>query len=487
MALPPALLSAARARGPVAVLHQARPPPVVDGVVKPPKPGGYADSSADVAAALAAVGVPVVTPGGGAPAADAPDAAWSWPDTDAGIAAAAAAGAAALWANTTLGADHPCGLVAAAATGRAHPHPLLPPPVAWVVGQPGAAVQAWEDKGWANATLAAAGLPALAHARVGSVAGALAAVLRGGAGGAVDSLGAPLHAPLGFPAVVKPVRGRGSEGVTRVRTEAELAAAVTALLSATLQLPDGATCPRYGASLLVEPFLGGDELTVTVLPPGAYWLPPDGVAWLRRRGFAVVEGGAGGAVALHRHWALPPVRRHLAAADGGVAPYNGAVPVSTNTTPLPPAEVAASPAVASVLAACEAAASTVGATAPIRVDVRRQAPAAGGGSGGAGGESAAAAAAAASVPSQAAAGADDDADTQAQRRAYRLFDVNLKPNMTGPGRHDGRAGAAGLTTLAAAAAPVGWSFGALCAHLLANAVPVPARAASGGGVALAAE
>lgn len=47
--------------GPVAVLYQARPAPAVDGVVKPMKPGGYSDSGADVAFALAQCDVPRIS------------------------------------------------------------------------------------------------------------------------------------------------------------------------------------------------------------------------------------------------------------------------------------------------------------------------------------------------------------------------------------------------------------------------------------------
>lgn len=56
---------AVAAAGPLAVLHQAQPPPAVNGVIKPMKPGGYRDSGADIAHALASAAVPglrMVTP-----------------------------------------------------------------------------------------------------------------------------------------------------------------------------------------------------------------------------------------------------------------------------------------------------------------------------------------------------------------------------------------------------------------------------------------
>lgn len=47
---------------PIAILFQSRPPPMVDGVQKPMKPGGYRDSSADIAYILQKRGLPVVLP-----------------------------------------------------------------------------------------------------------------------------------------------------------------------------------------------------------------------------------------------------------------------------------------------------------------------------------------------------------------------------------------------------------------------------------------
>jgi len=46
----------------VALLYQAMPPPVINGIRKDPKPGGYSDSGADIAFALRNAGVRIVTP-----------------------------------------------------------------------------------------------------------------------------------------------------------------------------------------------------------------------------------------------------------------------------------------------------------------------------------------------------------------------------------------------------------------------------------------
>ena len=71
----------------VAVLYQACEPPVVNGVRKPKKPGGYTDSGADIAYLLKIKGhVEVITP------VENPDPTehegWCFPDTETGIVAA---------------------------------------------------------------------------------------------------------------------------------------------------------------------------------------------------------------------------------------------------------------------------------------------------------------------------------------------------------------------------------------------------------------
>ncbi|WP_314445020.1 hypothetical protein [Massilia timonae] len=69
----------------VALLYQAMPPPVIDGIRKDPKPGGYADSGADIVHALRMAGVKVATPQ--ASPDPARDLDWVFPDTPEGIAA----------------------------------------------------------------------------------------------------------------------------------------------------------------------------------------------------------------------------------------------------------------------------------------------------------------------------------------------------------------------------------------------------------------
>ncbi|WCT71883.1 ATP-grasp domain-containing protein [Sphingomonas naphthae] len=280
----------------IAILYQALPPPVIDGLRKDAKPGGYSDSGADMGHALRAAGCTIVTP-----VAD-PDPTqifdWVFPDTPEGIAAALAAGAELLWANTVLFAGHPI----EAASRRA-----------WIVGQDPAATQAMDDKAATNARLSEAGLPVATSTLV--------------------SLATLDGATLPVPAVVKPVRGRGSQGVSVVRDRPALDAAVRALIAG----------GRFGDTVMIEQFLPGTEITVTIMPPGTR------------------DGD-------HRPWALPPVRRFDQIGD--VAPYNGDVPVSRNSVAMTPAEMA-DPAITAVLDDCVTAATLLAIRAPIRIDCRQ--------------------------------------------------------------------------------------------------------------------
>ena len=194
-----------RARWPVAVLHQAAEPPVVGGQRKAMKPGGYSDSGADIAYTLQQQGWSVVTP---SPRPD-PEVAMDWvfPDTREGLAAAAAGGAQVLWANTVLFEGHP--LEARASK-------------AWIVGQPTRAAQAADDKFATNRRLAMAGLPVarsfLADERLlerpGDFEDCLSAISLSGSDW-----------------VVKPVRGRGSQGVVLAHGVDGVRSAVADLLA----------------------------------------------------------------------------------------------------------------------------------------------------------------------------------------------------------------------------------------------------------------
>ncbi|KAG7411072.1 hypothetical protein DER46DRAFT_581056 [Fusarium sp. MPI-SDFR-AT-0072] len=122
------------------------------------------------------------------------------------------------------------------------------------------------------------------------------------------------------------------------------------------------------------------------------------------------------------YWALPVVTRfnHI----DGVAPYNGAVAVTANSRAITAAE-GSQAAYKQVAKECERVTQELAVTAPIRIDVRRFM---------------------------------DSADSK-----FALFDVNMKPNMTGPGR-PGREGQASLTLLAAEA--LGWDYQELLGRIL---------------------
>ncbi|MGH6747375.1 biotin carboxylase [Novosphingobium sp.] len=287
----------------IAILYQALEPPVIDGARKEAKPGGYSDSGADIGVALLAAGCTLATP-----VAD-PDPTrvfdWVWPDTEEGIAAALNAGATLLWANTVVFAGHPI----EAASRKA-----------WVVGPDPRAMQEIDDKAATNARLLDAGLPV---ARSWLIDG----------DGDLDAQLAPFAQAV--PIVVKPLRGRGSQGVGVARTREELAQQVREL----------AESRRFGAAIMLEQFLPGQEITITVMP-------------------AACRAGEAGP------FALPPVRRFDQIGD--VAPYNGDVPVSRNSAAMT-REECADPAIAAVTAACEKAAALLEIRATMRIDCRADA------------------------------------------------------------------------------------------------------------------
>jgi D-alanine-D-alanine ligase-like ATP-grasp enzyme len=347
-----------------AILYQALPPPVIDGLRKDAKPGGYSDGGADIGYALAGMGSRVVTPVPRPDPAVALD--WVFPDTDEGIAAALDAGATVLWANTVLFAGHPL----EQQLGRVE-----------IVGQLPAAMQAYDDKFATNAALGRAGLPVARSILVSTVA-------REGVCALADMDAALADGALDLPMIVKPVRGRGSQGVTLVRDAAQLRDAAIALL----------TSRAFGDTIMVEEFLEGEEVTVTVMPPAS----------------PTVTGDMSPA-----HWALRPVRRFNQ--KDGVAPYNGDVAVTANSVAIDEGRLADAD-VAAMIEACVAAARLVDARGAIRIDCRQDAAG-----------------------------------------VFRLFDLNMKPNMTGPGR-PGRDDQDCLSAIAARAD--GWRYPDLLAAML---------------------
>jgi D-alanine-D-alanine ligase len=261
---------------PIAVLHQAVTPPSLNGAIKPSNPFGYRDSSADIANALAQAGCDVLTPASD-PRPDV-DADWTYPDTLEGIAQAVADGAEILWANTSLFDEHPL-----ADFGSNDG--------IYVVGQPLDVVEKFEDKDVCQAAISAIGVPVPVQALVN--------VENGPAKGQIEK--AVSQNGLTFPVIVKPVRGRGSAGVKVVESVAEAAEHI-----------ESHAGPKFGNKFLIEEYLAGRELAVTVMPPGTY------------------ETGDG----THNeptHWTLPAIER--TGHHGGVMPFSGVVPIQSNSKP----------------------------------------------------------------------------------------------------------------------------------------------------------
>jgi D-alanine-D-alanine ligase len=192
---------------------------------------------------------------------------------------------------------------------------------------------------------------------------------------------------LDFPLVIKPKRGRGSYGVKVVHSFEQLEKACIDILST-------------GTKFILEEFLTGTELTVTVMPPGSYLIQGE-----------IVEKDS--------HWALPAVERFNHIND--IAPYNGTVAVIKNSRVVDHQSLQ----ILQVLRHCESSARILEAHAPIRIDCRAN-----------------------------------------QGGDFFLFDLNLKPNMTGVGRK-GREEMNSLTALAAKS--IGWEYEDMLVNILAQA------------------
>ncbi|KIW27833.1 uncharacterized protein PV07_07534 [Cladophialophora immunda] len=342
----------------VAVLYQACDPPVVNGVRKPKKPGGYQDSGADIAYVLASrQDVRVIS------AERSPDPrrdeGWCFPDTESGIRAAIERGANILWANTILFASHPLQTSSALDKYTAEVR---------VVGQPPRFVEQYDDKNYVNDFLRKHGGFSMPRSWT------------------LNSTSSLSLETLPYPIVAKPIRGRGSHGVKVCRNPPDLSAHLSALF-------------KESPIAMLEEYLCGQEATVTVMPPSEDH--PD-------------------------YYALPLVVRFNH--EDGIAPYNGVVAVTANSRVLTPHEEARNPRYQETSKECEDVARLLRVTAPIRIDVRQF--------------------------------------TEATASKFAIFDVNMKPNMTGPGR-PGRENQASLTAMAAGA--LGWDYSELLVRMLKSA------------------
>nr|XP_019009002.1 uncharacterized protein I206_06690 [Kwoniella pini CBS 10737]OCF47783.1 hypothetical protein I206_06690 [Kwoniella pini CBS 10737] len=285
-----------------ALLHQRAPVPVVNGLSKSMKPGGYADGCADIAYALQSSGETIITP---VPQPNpTKDLEWSFPDTIEGIREAINRGANVLWANTNLHSQHAIVQIQDELITKGvrlmGPNPL--------------SAEKYDDKEWTNRWLAQQdglndSFPRSMLYRKGDE----------------DKV-----AEFPLPAMAKPVKGRGSHGVTKVSTPKEIRDALEILL-------------KESEAVLIEEYLAGEEITITIMPPGQY---------------------------TKEHWALPVVYRYNQI--NGVLPWNGTVPVTDNSRVLSKEEHDADPAYAKAQALCVRVAQLLEATSPFRIDCRRK-------------------------------------------------------------------------------------------------------------------
>ncbi|CAF9930227.1 MAG: hypothetical protein ALECFALPRED_004555 [Alectoria fallacina] len=346
----------------LAVLFQAIDPPVINGVRKPRKPGGYQDSGADLAFVLQSqtsvdVITPTVHPDPGK------DGDWCFPDNEDGILDALRKGATHLWANTILFASHPLQTSSRLNEYQKDIH---------VIGQPPLLVEKFDDKEYTNNLLRKSALFTMPRGWTVNLG--------------TDPRPFLLEQDLPFPIVGKPIRGRGSQGVKVCYSFDELYDHLRAL-------------SQDSSIVMLEEYLSGEEATVTVMPPSEEY---------------------------PNYWAMPIVTRFNH--EGGIAPYNGVVAVTANSRVLTPEEVEKDDRFEKASKECVEVATLLQITAPIRIDIRRF---------------------------------SKDPDSH-----FALFDINMKPNMTGPGR-PGRDDQSSLTALAASA--LGWNYANLLEHVLETA------------------
>ena len=338
----------------VAILYQAEQPPSFDGIVKPMKDGGYSDSGADIALALVQNNIEVVTPNQSPNIEN--DFDWVFPDTKEGIELAILNGAEIIWLNTVLYTKHPITKF----LGRN----------LYIVGQHPKSVEKYDDKYFTNNFLREKFLPIPDSDLINQFV--LFEITRN------------------FPVVLKPIRGRGSQGVSVVHNIQELEEKTNELIST----------HKFGNRLILEEYLPGEEITISIMPPGRYSIK-------------------GKNTLMEVHWSLPPVLRFNHVEN--IAPYSG-VEVVTRNSCLLPVDQLESKEIRNILGHCECAAKLIKAKAPIRIDCRKN-----------------------------------------KNGKYYIFDVNLKPNMTGSSRWH-RSDQDSLTTIAAKA--IGWSYPDLINNIL---------------------
>jgi carbamoylphosphate synthase large subunit len=279
-----------------------------------------------------------------------------FPDTTEGIQNALKRGANVLWLNTVLYKNHPIENVFVKDI--------------YFVGQMPKTVDVYDNKLITNRLLKSNNIPI-----------PTSEIIRNGDFGNMS---------LVFPLVLKPIRGRGSQGVFKIDNDIELVEKLEEIFAANI----------YGNTVYVEHYLIGQEITITVLPPGSYEIEKQ-IKYF------------------DKPWCLPAVKRFNH--KNGIAPYSGVVAVTQNSQVLDDAALN-SEEIQMVYQHCIKAAELIGIKAPIRIDCRAN-----------------------------------------EKGQYFLFDLNLKPNMTGPSRSH-RKNQDSLTLLAAK--KIGWNYFDLLNNIL---------------------
>lgn len=333
-----------------AVLYQIKEPPERDGLRKPMKKGGYSDSGADIAFTLKKAGINIITPSDFPREAE--DLEWVFPDDKEGILSAIAKGADTFWLNTVLYDGHP--IEEFIKKGY------------YIVGQQPSEVNKYDDKYYTNQMLSNSGLHVVKEQIVD-----------------MNSI-----IEMSFPVVLKPIIGRGSQGVYVVKNEQEYKEKLQELIDQEI----------YGRRLMVEPYLCNKEITVSVLLPGKYII----------NGEEIIKDD---------YWCLPAVERfnHI----DGISPYNGDVAVTENSR-----TIYNDHKLNLICKECARAARLLKTKSLIRIDCRQ----------------------------------DNSGD-------YYIFDLNMKPNMTGAGRSH-RQNQDSLTMIASKA--IGWEYKDLLINMLAT-------------------
>ncbi|CAG8639187.1 12276_t:CDS:1 [Ambispora gerdemannii] len=365
---------------PVAILYQALQPPIINGIRKPMKSGGYSDSGADIAYTLRSNGIPIVAPIDNPHPSSNID--WVFPDTKEGIGSAIAKGAKTIWANTVLFDAHPLNNTNILNNVK-------------VVGQLPEATQKYDNKWITNELIRTYALPVPHSILIGYTS-------HNGIYG-LNDLTPEVLRDINFPAIIKPIRGRGSQGVKRVDSIEQLKAHAEKLLSSG-NVINGQRYSEFGDSLILEQYLKGEEITVVIMPPGMYDIKFKDTKF-------------------DDYWHLPLVKRFDH--HDGVMPYSGVVAVTENSTLLSGLEIQ-DPAYQKIVRDCERVGRILKPLAPIRIDCRRV----------------------------------------ELGKPFFLFDLNMKPNITGPGR-PGRNSQDSLVSLAARG--IGWTYSDLLKNMLRQA------------------